>query len=247
MQHLRNKGDKMRHSKMMYSLTGCLALGLAGQSLAWLPKLDDTAAKAIVDGVYRRGPDVPTSSSLSLEVKNGVFEAGANAVEAYSGDTKCLTDWQSKPKSYSTLGSRPTAMAVAGQSDFVKSAAIEARDNFKTLTASAALELARTRLPDNHLRVFMKIEGLEKDTLRDAYQVGALDSNNKIVAPYQINFLDDWASGGTPRATWSGTMVYYFNFSKNPIDGNGTLKFLLRTEADSDCAYKINLNLAAFK
>ena len=237
----------MQRSTMFYCLTGCLILSLAGSAFAWLPKLDESAAKAIVDGVYRRGPDVQTSSSLSLEVKNGAFDAGSNAVEVYGGDAKCLSDWLNKPKSYTTLGSRPTVLAVAGQSDFIKAAAIEARDNFKTLTAAAALEVARNRLPDNRLRVFMKIEGLEKDTLRDAYQVGVLDVSNKIVAPYQINFLDDWASNGATRATWSGTMVYYFDFSKNQVDTNGVLKFLLRTEADSDCAYKININLASFK
>ncbi len=235
------------HKSINYGLTGCLILGLAGSAFAWLPKLDETAAKAIVDGVYRRGPDVPTSSSLSLEVKNGAFEADSNAVEVYGGDSKCLSDWLTKPKSYATLGSRPTALAVAGQSDFVKAAALDARDNFKTLTAASALEIARSRLPDNHLRVFMKIEGLEKDTLRDAYQVGVLDSNNKITAPYRINFLDDWAASTGARATWSGTMVYYFDFSKNPVDSSGMLKFLMRTEADSDCAYKININLATFK
>ena len=236
----------MQRSKIMYSLSGCLILAFTGSALAWLPKLDESAAKAIVDGVYRRGPDVQTSSNLSLEVKNSAFET-ANVVEVYSGDAKCVSDWLNKPKSYSTLGSRPTALAVAGQSDFIKAAAIEARDNFKTMTAAAALEIARNRLPDNRLRVFMKIEGLEKDTLRDAYQVGVLDSNNKIVAPYQINFLDDWTSNNATRATWSGTMVYYFDFSKNQIDTNGSLKFLMRTEADSDCAYKININLATFK
>jgi hypothetical protein len=236
----------MQQPRIIIGITGCLILSLAGSALAWLPKLDESAAKAIVDGVYRRGPDVPTSSNLSLEVKSGAFEAG-NVVEAYNGDTRCLSDWQTKPKSYTTLGSRPTALAVAGQSDFVKAAALEARDNFKTLTATAALELARTRLPDNHLRVFMKIEGLEKDSLRDAYQVGVLDNNNKIVAPYRINFLDDWAASTGARATWSGTMVYYFDFSKNPVDASGSLKFLMRTEADSDCAYKININLGSFK
>jgi hypothetical protein len=236
----------MQRSKIFFGPSICLILSLAGSAFAWLPKLDETAAKAIVDGVYRRGPDVPTSSSISLNVKSGAFEAG-NVVEVYGGDAKCLSDWQTKPTSYATLGSRPTAFAVAGQSDFVKAAALEARDNFKTLTATSALEIARSRLPDNHLRVFMKMEGLEKDTLRDAYQVGVLDNNNKILAPYRINFLDDWAASTGARATWSGTMVYYFDFSKNPVDASGSLKFLLRTEADSDCAYKININLATFK
>lgn len=237
----------MQRSKMVYGLSICLILSLAGSALAWLPKLDESAAKAIVDGVYRRGPDVPTSSNISLNVKSGAFEAGSNLVEVYGGDAKCLSDWQTKPSSYATLGSRPTAIAVAGQSDFIKAAALEARDNFKTLTAAGALEIARSRLPDNHLRVFMKIEGLEKDTLRDAYQVGVLDNNNKIAAPYRINFLDDWAASTGARATWGGTMVYYFDFSKNPVDASGNLKFLLRTEADSDCAFKININLATFK
>jgi hypothetical protein len=237
----------MQRSKTVFGPSIFLILSLAGSAFAWLPKLDESAAKAIVDGVYRRGPDVSTSSNISLNVKNGAFEAGSNVIEVYGGDAKCLSDWQSKPTSYATLGSRPTAIAVAGQSDFIKAAALEARDNFKTLTAASALEIARSRLPDNHLRVFMKMEGLEKDTLRDAYQVGVLDNNSKIVVPYRINFLDDWAASTGARATWSGTMVYYFDFSKNPVDSSGSLKFLLRTEADSDCAYKININLATFK
>jgi hypothetical protein len=221
-----------------------IVAGLTSSALAWTPALDASTAKAIVDGVYRRGPDVVTSSSLNLSIKTGAFAAGANAVEVYAGEANCLNDWLAKPNDYATLGSRPTLLAAAGQSDYAKAAALSARDSFKTLTPAAALEQARKSLPDGHLRVFIRIEGLAKDSLRDAYQVGALDSSAQVVPPYKITFLDDWAQQG---GTWAGTMVYYFDLSKGRAMPTGTLPILIRTEAESDCAYKVNLNLGAFK
>jgi hypothetical protein len=217
---------------------------LISSALAWTPSLDAATAKAIVDGVYRRGPDVATSSSLNLSVKAGAFLAGPTGIEVYAGEPDCLSVWLTKPNEYATFGSRPTLLSVAGQSDYAKAAALEARDNFKSLTPTAALELARKRLPDGHLRVFMRIEGIAKEESRDAYQVGALDSSSKVVTPYKVTFLDDWAQQG---GTWAGTMVYYFDLSKNRVSPTGTLSILIRTEAESDCAFKANLNLASFK
>lgn len=223
---------------------GALGACLISSAFAWTPTIDAITAKAIVDGVYRRGPDVATSTSLNLNVKSGAFAAGDKAVEVYAGEATCLSDWLGKPNDYATFGSRPTLLAVAGQSDYAKAAALSARDNFKTLTPAAALEQARKSLPDGHLRVFIRIEGLAKDTLRDAYQVGALDSSAQVVAPYKITFLDDWAQQGN---TWAGTMVYYFDLSKNRATPTATLPVLIRTEAESDCAYKVNVNLSTFK
>jgi hypothetical protein len=217
---------------------------LISSALAWTPALDAGTAKAIVDGVYRRGPDVATSSNLNLSVKGGAFAAGATAVEVYAGDATCLSDWLAKPNEYATLGSRPSSVAVAGQSDYAKAAALSARDNFKTLTPAAALEQAKKSLPDGHLRVFIRIEGLAKDSLRDSYQVGALDSSAQVVPPYKITFLDDWAQQG---GVWAGTMVYYFDLSKGRAVPTGTLPILIRTEAERDCAFKVNLNLSSFK
>jgi hypothetical protein len=230
----------MNKSTFLWTIGACLI----SSAFAWTPGIDAITAKSIVDGVYRRGPDVATSMSLNLSVKAGAFVAGANAVEVYAGEATCLSDWLGKPTDYATLGSRPTLLAAAGQSDYAKAAALSARDSFKTLTPAAALEQAKKSLPDGHLRVFMRIEGLAKDTLRDAYQVGALDSSAQVITPYKITFLDDWAQQGS---TWAGTMVYYFDLSKGRASATGTLPILIRTEAESDCAYKINLNLASFK
>ena len=230
----------MNKTTFLYSICACLISSV----FAWTPAIDAVTAKAIVDGVYRRGPDVATSTSLNLSVKAGAFAAGANAVEVYAGEANCLSDWLGKPNDYATLGSRPTLLAAAGQSDYAKAAALSARDSFKTLTPAAALEQARKSLPDGHLRVFMRIEGLAKDNLRDAYQVGALDSGAQVVTPYKITFLDDWAQQG---GTWAGTMVYYFDLSKGRAAATGTLPILVRTEAESDCAFKININLSSFK
>jgi hypothetical protein len=221
-----------------------LGASLISSAFAWTPAIDAITAKAIVDGVYRRGPDVATSMSLNLGVKAGAFAAGEKAVEVFAGEANCLSDWLAKPNDFATLGSRPTLLAVAGQSDYAKAAALSARDNFKTLTPAAALEQARKSLPDGHLRVFIRIEGLAKEDLRDAYQVGALDSSAQVVTPYKITFLDDWAQQG---GTWAGTMVYYFDLSKGRATPTGTLPILIRTEAESDCAYKVNVNLSTFK
>jgi hypothetical protein len=235
----------MKTSKFLWMFSTCLTSSLlALNAFAWTPAIDDATVKAIVDGVYRRGPDVPTSTNLNLTVKAGAFAAGAKAVEVYAGEANCLNDWLSKPNDFATLGSRPTSLAVAGQSDYAKAAALDARDNFKTLTPAAALEMARKSLPDGHLRLFMRIEGLAKDTLRDAYQVGALDANAKVVTPYKITFLDDWAQQGS---TWAGTMVYYFDLSKGRVTPTGVLPILIRTEAQSDCAFKVSINLSTFK
>jgi hypothetical protein len=230
----------MNRTTFLWTIGACLI----SSAFAWTPAIDAITAKAIVDGVYRRGPDVATSMSLNLSVKAGAFAAGANTIEVYAGETTCLSDWLGKPTDYATLGSRPTLLAAAGQSDYAKAAALSARDSFKTLTPAAALEQARKSLPDGHLRVFMRIEGLAKDSLRDAYQVGALDSSAQVVTPYKITFLDDWAQQGS---TWAGTMVYYFDLSKGRATSNGLLPILIRTEAESDCAFKINVNLASFK
>jgi hypothetical protein len=235
----------MKITTILWTLTTCLTSScLTLSALAWTPAADDLTVKAIVDGVYRRGPDVPTSTAVNLTVKAGAFVAGAKAVEVYAGEANCLGDWLDKPNDYATLGSRPTLLAAAGQSDYAKAAALDARDNFKTLTPAAALEVARKGLPDGHLRVFMRIEGLAKDTLRDAYQVAALDANAKVVAPYKITFLDDWAQQG---GTWDGTMVYYFDLSQGRAAPTGVLPILIRTEAQSECAFQVGINLAAFK
>ena len=179
---------------------GTLGACLISSAFAWTPAIDAITAKAIVDGVYRRGPDIATSMSLNLNVKSGAFVAGANAVEVYAGEATCLGDWLAKPNDYAALGSRPTLLAAAGQSDYAKAAALSARDSFKTLTPAAALEQARKSLPDGHLRVFIRIEGLAKDTLRDAYQVGALESSTQVIPPYKITFLDVWTQQG---GTWA--------------------------------------------
>ena len=235
----------MKTSKPIGIFGICLTSSLLALSAyAWTPAIDDETAKAIVDGVYRRGPDVPTSLNLNLSVKAGAFVGDAKMVEVYAGDASCLNDWLGRPNDYAVLGSRPTSVAVAGQGDYAKAAALDARDNFKTLTPAAALEVARKGLPDGHLRVFMRIEGLAKDSLRDAYQVGVLDANAKVVTPYKITFLDDWAQKGK---TWAGTMVYYFDLSKGKVIPTGVLPVLIRTEAQSDCAFKVSLNLSIFK
>ena len=111
----------MKTNKILWMFSTLLTSSLLTlNAFAWTPAIDDATAKAIVDGVYRRGPDVPTSMNLNLALKAGAFVAGAKTVELYAGEANCLSDWLNKPNEFATLGSRPTLLAVAGQSDFAK-------------------------------------------------------------------------------------------------------------------------------
>lgn len=222
------------------------ALLLSSTALAWTPALDEATAKSVVDGAYRRGPVVPTAANLSLAVVNGAFEAGAGVVSAYSGGEACVTDWLQKPVDFA-MSSRPSQITVVGQADYAYGAALAARDNFQNLTPAAAVETARKTLPDGNLHVFVKIEGLKTEQLRDSYNVAVLDSTKKIRRPYRVTFLQDWKrTGEGQNATYSGTMTYYFDLSDGAASPTGVLPLLLQTE-NAACAYRINLDLASFK
>jgi hypothetical protein len=227
----------------IYGVLGLLISTAGPSALAWVPALDEATAKTIVDVAYRRVARVETSAVLSLNVQNAGF-LDPKAVSVYNSPSTCLSQWLTQPTNYASFGSRPSEIIVTGQGDEVLGVAQTARDEFKNITAAAALDAAKKRLPDGHLKVFMGIVGLKEQLLRDAYDVRVLDGG-KLLQPYRAAFLNDWAIASDGR--FSGTMVYYFNLSKASINPNGLLPLLVRTEADSDCAFQLNIDLAVFR
>lgn len=221
------------------------ALLLSTTALAWTPTLDEATAKSVVDAAYRRGPMVPTSATVDLAVKEGAFASGANAVTAYAGGPTCVQTWLQKPTDFAAAGSRPSSITVVGQADYAMGAALAARDEFRNLAVPDAIEAARKSLPDGNLHVFVKIEGLAREELRDAYNVVTMGADGKVRRPYRVTFLRDWAAG--PDGRWSGTMTYYFDLKGDAVKPDAQLPILFRTEADSDCAYRVDVNLASFR
>lgn len=218
-----------------------LTLALAGTALAWVPKLDEPTAKTVIDAAYDRlSTPLSTLLNLDLGVKDGKFAAG-DVVKAFDGGDTCVAAWLAKPQDYAQ-GSRPTSITLTGQADEVFLAAQTARDEFRNLTAADALK-APLRIPEGQLRAEIQIAGLADAKQRNAYNV-ALRVDGKIVRPVRSVYVDNWkqAEGGR----WTGTMVYYFDALKAGVKPQGKLEMLLRTEADSNCAYAVTADLAKF-
>ncbi|MBB6098724.1 hypothetical protein HNR42_002159 [Deinobacterium chartae] len=217
-----------------------VSLLAGGHAFAWVPKLDQTSAKEVIDSAYNRRDPLPTLLTLDLTVENGAFKT-PGAVSVFDGDkTACLANWTNAPTDFATYGSRPVAVTLTGQADDLFLQAQEARNAFKNLSVKDALASGEGRLPDGHLRVYVRMQGLQAERLRDAYNVAMRAADGKVTAPYRRAFVQDWKQEG---GRWSGTMVYYFDALKAGIKPNGKLDLLLRTEADTDCAYQITADL----
>lgn len=227
----------------MRKLTTTLLLALtAAPALAWVPKLDETTAKAVIDGAYDRRDPLPTFLTLDLSVKDGKF-ATPDAVRAVDGGDACLSTWLSNPADYATNGSRPAAFTFSGQADQLFFQAQDARNNFKNLSVKDALAPADNRLQDGLIRVEASLQGLPTERARNAYQLRLKGKDGKLIAPVRANYVSDWKQTGD---TWGGTMVYYFDATKAGLAPNSKAEFLLRTEADSNCAYSLTADLGKF-
>lgn len=226
------------------SLTLSIAALLAAPAHAWVPKLEETTARNVIDGAYGRRDPVPTYLITSLKVRDGQFEAGAGAVTAFDGGPACVTDWLAAPQDYAR-GSRPVTLTASGQADQLFFQAQDARDNFRNLSVKDALtdEYASKRLPDGQLRIDLAVQGLPSEKARAAYLVRLKGADGKLVAPVKGTYVNDWKQEG---GTWSGTLVYYFEPLKAGVGASDTVSLLLRTEADTSCAYAIPVNLGQF-
>lgn len=271
-----------------------LAVLLSAPALAWVPKLEETTARNVIDGAYGRRDAVPTYQTIDLNVKDGQFISGAGAVKAFDGGERCVADWLAAPTDFKA-GSRPLAITASGQADQLYFAAVEARDSFKNMTAQDALKafgagvlpstsnnfgqaaggsaaataVATTTttqagntttstttvstvqgapqppsLTDGLLRVDVQTRGLPTEKARDAYLVRMRGADGKLLAPARRSFVSDWKQDA---GTWSGTLVYYFEPLKAGLGASDKAELLIRTEADTNCAYSVTLDLASFQ
>jgi len=260
-----------------------LTVLLSAPALAWVPKLEETTAKNVIDGAYGRRDPVPTFQTLDLSVKDGKFAAGEGIVGAFDGGEKCVADWLAAPTDFKA-GSRPAAVTVSGQADQLFFQAVDARDSFKILdprNALAALEAGflpdavnnygakvevkteapqagtttaatttttppkqTPAMPAGQLRVDVNVRGLPTEKARDAYLVRLKAPDGKLIAPVRKSFVNDFKQDAD---TWSGTLVYYFEPLKAGIGASDKTTLLVRTEADTSCAYSVALDLGSFQ
>ncbi|WP_245872756.1 hypothetical protein [Deinococcus planocerae] len=304
-----------------------LTVLLSAPALAWVPKLEETVAKNVIDGAYGRRDPVPTFQTLDLSVQGGQFAAGQGAVRVFDGGDACLTGWLAAPTDYRG-GSRPAAVTVSGQADQLYFQAVEARDNFRNLSVKDALDAfnagflpnavgntsvtavatsqttqtgntttstttvtsaptgpARSpALPAGQLRVDVQVRGLPSEKARSAYLVrlrapavptagqgaspttpapsttGAAvtppasaapaqpqgtPAQPRVIAPLRSSYVNDFKREAD--GTWTGTLVYYFEPLKAGIGASDRVELLLRTEADTNCAYSVTLDLGSFQ
>lgn len=218
---------------------------LSAPAFAWVPKLDDATAKAVIDGAYGRRDAVTTYMTVDLSVKDGKFAAGDGVVKAVDGGDACVSDWLANPTDLSK-GSRLTGLTLSGQADQLYFQAQDARDSFKNLSSADALggDYAAKRLGDGELRIDLAVRGLPSEKARDAYTVRLRAADGKLLAPARKSFVNDWKQDG---GAWTGTLVYYFKPAESGIGPNDKATLLVRTEADSSCAYGIELDLSKFQ
>lgn len=276
----------MRNPTHLMALLISLPL-LSGPALAWVPQLEETVAKNVIDGAYGRRAPVPTYLTVDLGVKDGQFVAGPQAVSAYMGGPTCVQGWLAAPTDYSA-GSRPTAVTLSGQADQLFFAAQDARDSFKNLTAKDALAafkagfipsstndygtvyVAKTEvtqsgntttatttvttepkttsqtpaLPNGELRVDVNVRGLPTELARNAYLVRLKSKDGNLVAPVRSTYVNDFKQ---VDGNWSGTMVYYFEPLKAGLGAGDRVELLIKTEAETDCAYSVTVDLGKFQ
>ncbi|MFC5850174.1 hypothetical protein [Deinococcus petrolearius] len=221
-----------------------LTAALSAPALAWVPKLEDTTAKNVIDGAYGRRDPVTTYQTLDLGVKDGKFAAGDGVVRAFDGGDACVAGWLAAPTDYGK-GSRLGSVTLSGQADQLYFQAVDARDSFKNLSVGDALgaDSAGKRLADGELRVDIAVRGLPSEKARDAYLVRLKAPDGKMVAPVRRSYVNDFKQDG---ATWSGTLVYYFKPLEAGLGASDKVEMLVRTEADTNCAYSVALNLGSF-
>ncbi|TDE85805.1 hypothetical protein [Deinococcus sp. S9] len=235
----------MRQFRFVRPTLLALTVLLSAPALAWVPKLEETTAKNVIDSAYGRRDPVPTYQTIDLSVKDGKFAAGDGAVKAFDGGNKCVADWLAAPTDFSQ-GSRPASVTVSGQADQLYFQAQDARDNFRNLSTQDALgaDLAGKRMADGLLRVDINVRGLPTEKARDAYLVRLKAPDSKLIAPVRRSYVNDFKQDA---GKWSGTLVYYFEPLKAGIGASDKVDLLLRTEADTNCAYSVTLDLGSFQ
>ena len=222
-----------------------LAVLSAAPALAWIPKLDASTAKNVIDAAYRRRDPLLTYLTADLSVEGGKFRTdGPGTVKIFDGGDACLSDWLSAPAAYDKSGSRPSSLTLSGQADQLSFQAAAASDSFKTLSADAALKDPASRMPDGQLRLDVVVAGLGDLKQRAAYKIGLKGPDGKVLAPVKSSYVNDWKADSTGKL--GGTLVYYFEPTKAGINANDKVDVIVRTESDSGCVYAVNFDLGQF-
>ncbi|WP_424949604.1 hypothetical protein [Deinococcus sp.] len=216
---------------------------VSAPALAWIPKLDDSTAKNVIDAAYGRRDALSTYLTADLSVQNGKFKTDG-AVKVFDGGDACLLDWLAAPTAFEKSGSRPTSLTLSGQADQLSFQAAAARDAFKNLSVADALKDPASRLPDGQLRLDLVVAGLADLKQRAAYLVRLKGPDGKLLSPVRSSYVNDWKPGADGRQ--GGTLVYYFEPQKNGINANDKVDVLARTEAENNCAYAVNFDLGQF-
>lgn len=99
-------------------------------------------------------------------------------------------------------------------------------------------------VPDGQLRLDVVVAGLADQKQRSAYLVRLRGPDGKLVAPIKSSYVNDWKADGAGR--FGGTLVYYFEPLKANINANDKVDVLVRTEAESSCAYAVRFELGKF-
>lgn len=222
-----------------------LTVLLSTPALAWVPKLEDITAKNVIDSAYARRDPVPTFRTVDLSVKGGHFAAGDDLVKVFDGGDRCLADWLTAPDDF-RAGSRPVSVTASGQADQLYFQAQDARTSFRNLSVADALgpDLSRARLADGELRVDVAVRGLPSEKARGAYLLRLKGPDGKLVPPTRSTFVNDFKQDGS---TWTGTLVFFFEPLKAGLGASDRVELLLRTEADTNCAYSVTLDLGSFQ
>jgi hypothetical protein len=111
-------------------------------------------------------------------------------------------------------------------------------------TPAPAPQASSPSVPDGQLRLDLVVAGLADQKQRSAYLVRLKGPDGKLVAPVKSSYVNDWKADSTGRFT--GTLVYYFAPQKANINANDKVDVLVRTEAESTCAYAVNFDLGKF-
>lgn len=220
-----------------------------------------TVDLAVKDGQFASGPD-----SVSA------FEGGAQCVADWLASPSDYSAG-SRPLSVTLTGQADQLFLQAQQArdQFRNISTVEAVKNFDnglwpdpitassqttttqsgntttsttTTTVSNPHDKGTPLLASGQLKVYVQMNGLASDQQRDAYDVALKAPDGKIVRPFKRAYTNDWKQGA--GGLWGGTMVYYFDAIKNGVPPNGKVDVLIRTEADTNCAYAVPVDLGKF-
>jgi hypothetical protein len=131
--------------------------------------------------------------------------------------------------------------AKAGPAQPVATASTKSAE---TAAPAPAPQVSSPSVPDGQLRLDLVVAGLADQKQRSAYLVRLKGPDGKLVAPVKSSYVNDWKDDSTGRFT--GTLVYYFAPQKANINANDKVDVLVRTEAESTCAYAVNFDLGKF-